>query len=257
MVTSFKEIRKHAQKWGSEFSTVKENYQQTVEKYKKNYAGDLLKQRLAEAKAEYDAFIHGHKVELKKEIEETRKAKIEQLDKAVSTAPTTEQMTVLQTLSLRSNIAESELRAIAGQMKNNYAALQVLRDIAEKNGYFLSVPSFEGIKENINKACDYAIKMLDEVENVNNYWRMAYYGDYNNGKSMYEQLTAGLDNDILLELPEIKKCTITDAEQSILDRLFKNLEVWQLPEAVRSAAQSPEMKKLIEMSNYSNLLSEN
>lgn len=191
MVTSFKEIRKHAQKWGNEFTTVKENYQQAVEKYKKNYAGDLLKQRLAEAKAELDAFIHGHKVELKKEIEETRKAKIEQLDKAVSTAPTTEQMTVLQTLSLHSNIAESELRAIAGQMKNNYAALQVLRDIAEKNGYFLGVPSFERIRENINKVSDYAIKTLDEVEDVNNYWRMAYYGDYNNGKSIYEQLTAG------------------------------------------------------------------
>lgn len=256
MATSFKTIRKHAQKWGNELTTVKETYRLTVEKYKSIYAGELLKRKIEEAKAEHDDFVHGNKVKLKDEIEETRKAKLEQLDKAVSTAPKPEQMSVLQTLGLRSNISESELKALASQMSNNYSALRVLRDIAEKSGYFLKVPDFERIRDNINDACDYAIKMLDEVENVNNYWRTAYYGDYNNGNSMYEQLTVGLDNDILLESPEIGKRTITEAEQSILDRLFGSTESWLLPEAVRSASKSPEMRKLIEMSNYSSFLEE-
>lgn len=257
MTTSFKNIRKHAQEWAIGLIPAKESYNEKVDKYNNMFKGKFLEEKLAEAKAEHDGYVHEGKAVLKEEIENTRKAKIEKLNKSVSTAPSPGQMSILQTLSLRSNISESELRSIAEQMNNNYSALQVLKDIAEKNHFYLKVPSFERIRDSINESCDYALKMLDEVDNVDNYWRAAYYGDYNNGRSMYEQLSAGLDNDILLETPKIEKRTITTEEQSILDRLFKHTESWLLPEAVRSAARSPEVRKLIELSNYSSFLSTN
>lgn len=253
MIRTFKEIRAVAQQWRRELNAAKMKSDCQIEESSKLYGGNLLKQKVSEAKRDYEKVVE-RKKELQVQIENLRYDKLSRLRENVAKAPTLEQSAKLDDIRSRREIDIDELTVVAESMSDNYGALRTLREIASKHGYSLIVPDYKDIEQKINNAADYAIRMLDTSEDT--YHGLAFYGNYEN--TPFDYMIDGLDDENSFSfVPEVKPRVITETEQEILDRVFRGTLPFDLPNRVREAAKSPEMRRLIELSDiYSRFLYE-
>lgn len=253
MFRTFNEVREAARAHRKAVTAAKVKRDVAIEEVKQNYAGELLKERLASIEDEYfQATMVGEK-ELRNNIEKLRIDKLTRLKSNVAKAPTSEQVAKLNEIRNRKDIDLDELKIIADSMSDNYGALRTLREIAREHGYSLIVPEYKEIEEQINTAAEYANRMINTSEDT--YEGLAFYGNYDN--TYFDTLTDGLDNESFSAIPEIKKRTLTDGEHAVLEKLFGRMAPVSLPYLVREAAKSPELRTLIALSDtYGRFLSE-
>ena len=68
---------------------------------------------------------------------------------AITAAPSQEAVNYITTLSMRSNVSESELRAALDKYGENFASYQAIKDVAERNKVYLPSSPIEDAKDQI------------------------------------------------------------------------------------------------------------
>lgn len=248
---TFKEMRKAVKDYRAVADGAGKLRDETIRQASEIYAGSLLEQKKAEANALYTEHTFTAKQMLLKDIEAFRTAKIEQLEKNVAKAPTTEQVNKLNELRNRKHLDADELQLVADSMSGSYGALRTLRDIADTHNHLLQVPDYTVIRDDINECCDYAIKMMSHDSTGYTYANFINDREGN----MWDNATEPLDTDILCAIPKVERRKITDGETELLNRMFEGISPEQLPFEVNKASKSAEIKRLIELSDvYSPLL---
>lgn len=247
---NYKEMRQQVREYRAVANLAKGIFEKTVAECKELYKEPLLTEKVEIAQQEYNERTIIGKRLLVNDIESFRDAKTEQLEKSVAKSPTAEQSAKLTQLATRKSLAADEIEIVAKSMSDNYGAMRSLSDIAESNGQYFNVPDYIEIRDNLNWACDYALKMLD---NPSEYQELEFCGDYSG--ITWDMVTEPLDTDIFITIPKVERRTLTDNEAELLHTLFGDTPTNTLAFEVNKAAKSPEIKKLIELSpDYGALL---
>ncbi|NMP36560.1 MAG: hypothetical protein GX051_00330 [Clostridiales bacterium] len=79
---------------------------------------------------------------------------------------------------------------------------------------------------------------------------------YPDHSRVFKDFCDTLENGFLPPKAEESPRTITESEQKMLDRIFVGITAKELSDAVKDAAQSPEMKELLKLSSYSRFIEE-
>ena len=148
----------------------------------------------------FSAFVVEQADELKALASEVIAEHREKLEKALSVAPTAEQLNLLTALQLRDDISEEELNSIAGQLGTNFQAIKAMQSIAKKKGVNMHLPEkydYETSKDNLDKAEKYLSERIYNLRNYRSKMQLDFYdrmffgeGGYDN---FYDAYTAELD----------------------------------------------------------------
>lgn len=272
----FTELGKDLQEFLSKKTAIDKANTEEIAKLNERFKGTFLDARLAERKASHDTALNAIRSGIKADIEAIRAEKVKLAEAAATKAPSQETMMLLQALNMRESVPKSEIISIFEAIQGNHHALNVLRDIAEDKGYAFDVESIEQVRQRINKACDlaeravdgkldaltlaalgdreYAISLYDEAERMRNATLMIQLdAQIKSGASLWDSMTAGLD-DGYTTTPAITR-VLTPGEKEIVKRMFDGVPADRLKEKVNDkAAESPEMRELIALSDFSSLL---
>lgn len=273
---TFKELGANLQTFLTKKTAQTALYAENRAKAEQRFKGDFLTNRLAEEKADHDSKLYALQSGIKADIEAVRAEKIKLADAAATKAPSQDTMMLLQALSFRKSVSRNEVIALAEGIKENYPALAALRDIAADKGYTFDVVTPDQTKQRINKACDLALRAVDgELDaltlaalgdkeyKINQYngaeqrrdvgLMMQIEANIKSGASLWDSTTAQLDAGYI-NTPEVTKA-LTPGEREIVKRMFDNIPADRLKEKVNDkAAESPEMRGLIELSDFASLL---
>lgn len=107
----------------------------------RNYSDVYKNERVSQVRAVYEDSMEKLKNEFRECVNSTLAAKEAALNKMFSTAPTQEQLNLIQTLQLRGNdLSEEEIMRIACDFADNYNAMKALKKVAKDAGCNLALP---------------------------------------------------------------------------------------------------------------------
>lgn len=255
-MSTFKEFRESAKTEKMYLESYRKPHDDMIAAIKKNYQGDLLQRELEAENAVWNEKVGAAKGKLTDQLNRTAEAMLASLKKGASTPPTPGQLALLQAFSLRSNFTQRELEDVAAQLSENYVALKTLKDIAASKGFYIyfSVDYDQAI-EDIGEAVNYGKKMLEKLGTAPNdldYYGLEFFGDYE--APSWNGRTQNIDGSEYAKTipPKVERREITEAEQEMLESLFERQGMGYADQinAVRKAAKTPELKRLIELSKY-------
>lgn len=162
---------------------------------------------------EVNGIIEMARTDLINDLEKVMAAKRDALDKANS-APTEEQLRLLQTLSMRSHLTAAELNAVAAKLNDNVPALRLLGDIAEKHNLSFpgKVADMDVIEHNLEVAEEYCRSMIDCLSHPELSYRQKCFYDYPQLKTEADAVFEPVDSTTftVAPAPSIQKETMTN-----------------------------------------------
>lgn len=107
----------------------------------RNYSDVYKNERVSHVRAVYEESMEKLKNEFRESVNSTLAAKEAALNKMFSTAPTQEQLNLLQALQLRGNdLSQEEIMRIGCDFAGNYNAMKALQKVAKEAGCNLVLP---------------------------------------------------------------------------------------------------------------------
>ena len=189
--------------------------EKTEEEYKK----------LQQAKMYSNNYINEKIMALREEYSTAREAKLEELnaalDDVVSTckqqirdyttaAPDNTTLKLLQVMQMRSSLSKTEVEMLIDRCSDNFQALSVVHDLADKSGMMFIMPiNPADYLDNLDlaeKRCRGVLDSFDKPDNELRYFELEFYGDYSDTR--VTQLFDVLDNP-----------TITKDKTEVIDTL--------------------------------------
>ena len=131
---------------------VKEKIASDLKELRETYNEKTVQSLYADMMSDYGTIKAAAEKRLLTGLDEIVAEKRKQYRKIALTAPTDEQLRLLQALALRDDLTENEVTAIAESMGDNLQALRSLGSIARKNG--LDFPSYGTVDEFENALAD-------------------------------------------------------------------------------------------------------
>lgn len=210
--------------------------------------------------------------EATKKIIDTKKAA---LNKMLTTAPTQEQLNLLQSLKMQGkSLSKTEIDAILPELADNYRALKNMQAIAQGVGFTVIFPSqydYDEMSRSLEKAEKYLAERTEDIGKPTREWSLAsdcFFGPVKYNLSaeeweaqkwsdpLYSDFAIVLDGNIQTApiVEPVKE--LTKGEKQILNNLFADREGEDLKEAVKLAAESPNITELISRSEYAQYLPE-
>ncbi len=131
---------------------------------------------------------------LEKGLEAVVAAKRERFKEVALSAPTPEQLRLLQAMALRDDLTDGEIAEVAASMSENLQALKALASIARKQGHdFPAVVTQEEMERDLTTAERFSRDMLQSIEvpdEAQTYHQRCFWNHINTGlpKATYEKL---------------------------------------------------------------------
>lgn len=134
-------------------------------KWRETYTEKAIEPMYREAMEDYAGLRKIAVEKLKAAILDVEKEKREQYRKIALTAPTDEQLRLIQALSLRDDLTESEVYTISEQLGENLQAMKALGSVARKAGiHFPRTITTEEFEDALGKATQYAHDVLNSID---------------------------------------------------------------------------------------------
>lgn len=134
--------------------------------------------------------------ELRQDLQEILDGKRGQFERIALSAPSAEQLRLLQTVSLRDDLTEMEVSSIGAKMVDNFQAMRALRSVAKKSNIFmLAPPSLEDFEKSMGDAerfCDEMLRKIDAPDSEMGYGEKCFF-EYD-GAGLPAVLFERLDN---------------------------------------------------------------
>ena len=195
-----------------------------------------------------------------KEVLETKKNAV---DDMLATAPTQEQLNLLQSLQMQGNsLTKDEISRITPKLSDNYRAIKTLQTIAKKIGFNILLPpqfDLDEINSNLKYAEYYLEERANDLKRPKSQWHLdsdCFFGPPEYPDNRWNAVVEVLDGTIQTTpvIEPVKK--LTETETTILKNLFANKQGEELTKAVTEAAKSPNMADLISRSEYAEHITE-
>lgn len=274
---TFEGLRNEFSKVAKKFYSVQKEHEAKLKEIKASgiYADKYIKDKIAEF-SNKEASIKSECVD---EIKEATKKVIDKKKSAInsmlSTAPTQEQINLLQSLKMQGkSLSKAEINAILPELANNYRALKTMQSIAEGVGYTVVLPSqydYEELSSSLDLAEKYLADRIDDIGKPIRDWSLAsdcFFGQIRFNLSdeewsvqqwedpLYSKYAKVLDGNIQTAptVEPVKK--LTESEKQMLDRLFEGKIGEDLKVSVREASESSNIEDLIKRSEYAEYLEE-
>ncbi len=211
--------------------------------------------------------------QIKKTTKKVIDTKKEAVKRMLFTAPTQEQLNLLQSLKMQGkSLSKVEISAILPELANNYRALKTMQTIAQGVGFTVSLPAqydYEELNRNVEMAEKYLADRINDIGKPVRQWSVAsncFFGPVKFNLSseewerqkwddpLYASFAKVLDGNVQTAPTVEPVKTLSDGEKEILDNMFANKVGEDLEEAVKKAAESDNIRELIEISEYGVLL---
>lgn len=130
------------------------------------YSEKLLKEKSQEIDTEIFCYLSREKAELKLDLAEIVDGKLNRFRQVALTAPSEEQIRMLQALQIRADtLTKVEVTNIAAMMADNHQALRSLAHLAKQSGFNLVIPdTADSFAEDLREAHEYTLSVLEHLE---------------------------------------------------------------------------------------------
>ena len=274
---TFEGLRNEFIKVAKEFYKVQREHEAELKEIKTSdiYSDKYIQNKEAEFKNKEAAIISeyvGGIKEATKKVIDTKKAAINSM---LSTAPTQEQLNLLQSLKMQGkSLSKTEISAILPELATNYRALKTMQTIAQGVGFSVSLPAqydYEELHRSIELAEKYLAERINDLGKPVRQWSLAsdcFFGPVKYNLSdeewevqkwddpQYSNFAEVLDGNVQTSPIVEPVKTLSDGEKEILNNMFANKYGDELVEAVNKAAESPNIADLISRSEYSEYIEE-
>ena len=147
----------------SAIQALDEEYRRDLNELGETYSAKEFDRRREALDHEYNEIVRIAKAKCLEDLEDVLNGKREQFDKSCG-APTEEQLRLLQVLSMRNNVTETEIRMTAAKMNDNIPALRLLAEIAKKHDVlFPNIGDADELDAAISSAEGFAKEMIDSI----------------------------------------------------------------------------------------------
>lgn len=145
--------------------TVKSEHMAKLKEIDETYSPAVAIEKRKDAEADFEAVKKIAIRRITDDLETVLEGKRRQFEKS-NRAPTDEQLRLLQALSLRSSLTDSEVSYYVEQLKGSLPALRVLRDLCQKNDILFPqrVGDPRDFEDNMNRAETFAMSFLDSID---------------------------------------------------------------------------------------------
>lgn len=215
----------------TERTKLKTELQAMRSKYADRYVAD--KER--ELNKRLDEFIFNTTEDVKKSIKALAEKKKEKVAEMIATAPSAEQIRLLNVLQMRENLDAIEVHSILPIFFSNYQAMRVLETISKQNGITLKLPTnldCRAMFESIDKATEYLLgatrELIKTKENRDIKYSAFFMVDENEPTNCHDHhyiaIIEQLDNVPLLSGCKVEKTELTPTEQAKLDWYYRDVD---------------------------------
>jgi hypothetical protein len=229
------------------------------------YADRYVIDKERELNSELDAFIKRATDNVKDNIKALAEKKKEKVAEMIATAPTAEQIRLLNVLQMRGDLDAIEVHSILPIFFSNYQAMRVLGTISKQNGINLTLPvnlDCRAMFSNIDKATDYLLKAADEIIKTKGNRNILYEGFFMiNEKDPvtcldphFMAIIEPLDNVPLLSDCKAEKTELTPVEQAQLEWYYRDADKSNVNKLIahteKVMTEHPEFTPLLKYTPY-------
>lgn len=174
------------------------------------YSAKETERRTVALENAYNEIVNLGVEKLERELEAVIDSKRQQFKKIALTAPTDEQLRLLQAMALRDDLTDGEISEIAADLAGSLQALKTLGSIARKAGHdFPHTVTAEQMQEQLATAEEFSRSMLRSVDKPDNdlgYNELAFwkYTDKATPKAIYGPVDSPLYSAVQLQPKEDK-----------------------------------------------------
>ena len=275
---TFEGLRDEFIKVAKKFYSVQREHEAELKEIKTSgiYADKYIQNKETEFRNKEASIVSEYVTEIReatKKVIDTKRAAINSM---LSTAPTQEQLNLLQSLKMQGkSLSKAEISAILPELANNYRALKTMQTIAQGVGFSVSLPAqydYEELKRSIETVEKYLTERINDIGKPVKQWSLAsdcFFGPvkYNLSDEEWEQqkwsdpqysnFAEVLDGNIQTSPIVEPVKTLSEGEKEILNNMFANKYGDELKDAVLKAAESPNIADLISRSEYAEYTAEN
>lgn len=230
------------------------------------YSDKLISTKRAELTKDFDELSKGLVSDCRKEIKSLSDNRRNNIVSMLSTAPSAEQLRLLQILQMRDDLTDTELQNIVPVFFDNYNAMKVLQTIGKQNGITLILPAqldaramFESVEKaetGLSEACNHI------AENWHN-MPLQYKAFYTENPEQpdfiqdpeYRELVETMDSVPQLQDVKAAKTELTPTEKRKISYYYRDVadsvsDTELLQKTKEVMEQHPEDIELLKISDY-------
>lgn len=174
---------------------IKADYKKELDELKETYSPKFFEEKRQKVDEDYKALRDIAVKKVTDDLEAVLDSKRAQFDRS-SSAPSDEDLRLLNALNMRSSLSIAEVAAVSGKFNGNVQAIRVLRDIAKRNGIsFPDIGDPEAFEEMMERAEQFStdhIQELDADHDQLNYKGLLFWEHPGEGETRY--FYGALDN---------------------------------------------------------------
>lgn len=245
----------------SERNKLKTELQAMRAKYADKYVAD--KER--ELNSKLDEFITTATGKARESIKALAEKKKEKVADMLATAPSEEQIRLLNVLQMRKNLDAIEVHSILPIFFSNYQAMRVLETISKQNGITLKMPTnldCRAMFESIDKATNYLMGACNELIKSKAQRDIKYSAFFmvnekdpvNCPDPHYKAIIEPLDSVPMLSDCKAEKTALTPSEQAQLEWYYRDVDKTNVNNLIshteKVMAEHPDFTHLLKYTPY-------
>lgn len=188
------------------------------------YSNRLATEKAAEIDENLRKLIYSEKTSLSELAGEIMSGKRARYREIALTAPSDEQIRMLQALQLRAtSLTAAEISSVAETMADNHQALRSLAAIAEQSGIKVVIPaSVEQTEENFAEVEEYLSSMINAVDaKSHNYVETEFFYDGDLDAGYFKVIVDAMDESGFIAEQEKPKARIEILNEAVKDAISK------------------------------------
>lgn len=231
---------------------------------RETYSDKLIATKRAELTKDFNELSANLAKDCRSEIKKLTDSKRDNIAQMLSTAPSDEQLRLLQVLQMRDDLTDTELQNIVPVFFDNYNAMKVLQNIGKQNGISLHLPEqldaramFENVTKaeaELNEACKH---IADDWHNVPIQYR-AFFSENPEQPDFiqdpdYREIAATMDSVPQLQDVKATKTELTPTEKRKISYYYNDVGVTDaelLQRTKEIMEKHPEDVELLKVSDY-------
>ena len=236
-----------------------------LEKSKATYSTRFVADKERELNSKLNELIRSMTGTARESIKALAEKKKEKVAEMLATAPTTEQVRLLNVLQMREDLDPIEVHSILPIFFNNYQAMRVLGTISKQNGITLTLPANLDCREmftNIDKATEYLLGAANELIKDKADRELKYSAFFTIDESdpvrcqdpHYMAIINTLDSIPLLADCKAEKTALTPTEQAKLDWYYRDVDKANenklIAHTEKVITEHPEISELLKYTPY-------
>ncbi|MCH4153359.1 MAG: hypothetical protein LKF32_01750 [Mageeibacillus sp.] len=231
---TFAGIQKKIQNIHTFIANERKTLNSDIDNLKELWSAKVVEEHKQELTQQFEEMVQTLIQSERKEIATLISSKMNKIEEMISTAPTEDQLRLLQALQMRGDLDLVEVTHILPMFFGNYQAMKVLQSVSERNGFQLHTPvqlDCREMYETLNEANDFLMGACNEVSKKINNMTIEYHAFYTvNSKESdkqydpkYQQYIDLFDTTPQLQDCKTEKTALSPTEKARVDWYFREV----------------------------------